>query len=756
VAELFRQDGALHGKLSGQQLDLLCRRVQMLRPAAGTTAGLVLLAEQASRSDPPPQALADEIVERIRRDPPLTARLLSLANQRAGQEVLTAGRAVRILGLETVSVEVISAAAQLGPAPVACPLDRPGFWRHCLAVALASEMLAERLALPLEGEEAFVCGLLHDLGKLALAEAVPKSYRRVLEHVQDEAGDVSVFERQELGVDHAAAGRRLAQQWQLPAVVQNVIWMHAQPFEAIPSSLPGRMFVALVGLADAIVRQQRLGFSANYAQAQTPQDLPGRLGISAEAVAEVAETLPGLLDKATEPMQWQGDTGPVGVSKAAGAAAEVLKRANARLRSRGQVMRQGARSFELLSEFFSGLSPAVTVADALGRIAAAMGQAGPSEPTAAEPILAYALSPEDDAVLFVRLGGAAQLSWRTLRCRPGFEPTAPAADSTSAAEVTSAILADDAALGQWVNLSAYRHLKLTGLGRWAGGVLFPSSFSAGQPVREALAEPLGAALAIVQQQCQAVVLAEELAGASDRLARREQMLAAAKLQEAMGDMAAGAAHELNNPLAVVSGRAQHMAAKADNEDERKVWQVIAEQAQRASDLISDLMALTRPPAPRPGRLDPAGLLAEAADAFSSSDHPQAGSARVDIEIEDHTPAVWADRAQIREALVELLRNAAAADAAGPTIRLAAAAGPDGKTTVLTVADAGTGMSAETLSRAMTPFFSRQRAGRRPGLGLPRAKRLVENNAGTIWIRSREGQGTVVYVRLPAAGENAGE
>ena len=67
---------------------------------------------------------------------------------------------------------------------------------------------------------------------------------------------------------------------------------------------------------------------------------------------------------------------------------------------------------------------------------------------------------------------------------------------------------------------------------------------------------------------------------------------------------------------------------------------------------------------------------------------------------------------------------------------------------MTVRDTGPGMDARTLDSAFTPFFSAQRAGRRRGLGLPRAKRYVENNGGRIWIRTRPGEGTTVYVQLP--------
>jgi signal transduction histidine kinase len=110
--------------------------------------------------------------------------------------------------------------------------------------------------------------------------------------------------------------------------------------------------------------------------------------------------------------------------------------------------------------------------------------------------------------------------------------------------------------------------------------------------------------------------------------------------------------------------------------------------------------------------------------------------------------VLADRQQIVEALLELIRNAVQAAGETASIRLSARDDPMHAGVQLCVSDFGTGMDPQTLAGAFTPFFSAQQAGRRRGLGLPRAKRYVENNRGRIWIRSRRKVGTTVHVLLP--------
>jgi signal transduction histidine kinase len=269
-------------------------------------------------------------------------------------------------------------------------------------------------------------------------------------------------------------------------------------------------------------------------------------------------------------------------------------------------------------------------------------------------------------------------------------------------------------------------------------------------VLAALAATLGLALAIVQGRSRAVVLSEQLAGASRVLADTQTALAEAKTLSAVGEMAAGAAHELNNPLAVISGRAQLMRDRAAGADEKKTWQIIVDQAQRISDIISDLMQFSSPAPPRTAPCDATELLREAAAAFAQSDHPQAGTARVDIESGPGALPVLADRAQMRQVLVELLTNAATAGGARTEIRLSARDEEATGSVLLTVRDNGPGMDEQVLSRVFTPFFSAQQAGRRRGLGLPLARRRVERNGGTIWLKSASGRGTTAFLRLPAA------
>ena len=113
-------------------------------------------------------------------------------------------------------------------------------------------------------EEAFVCGLLHDLGKVALDACFPKSYERVAAKAEVLRGCVTDVERDVLGVDHTTAGQRLAEYWKLPPMVRETVWLHHQLPETTPVHIAHGAHVRLVQVADRLARHMRIGYSGSF------------------------------------------------------------------------------------------------------------------------------------------------------------------------------------------------------------------------------------------------------------------------------------------------------------------------------------------------------------------------------------------------------------------------------------------------------------------------------------------------------------
>ena len=231
--------------------------------------------------------------------------------------------------------------------------------------------------------------------------------------------------------------------------------------------------------------------------------------------------------------------------------------------------------------------------------------------------------------------------------------------------------------------------------------------------------------------------------------RFEEALADARL-EAMRELAYGAGHEINNPLANIATRAQALLLEEKDVERRRRLATIVDQSFRARDMIGGLMLFARPPKPQPAEADVSGLVAAVIDSVG----PAAAARGVRL---DHGPfssplAAFVDRGQVEEAVRAIVINAVeAVDDGG---RVSISAGPvrpeEGAWLEIVVADDGRGMDGATLRRAFDPFFSGREAGRGAGLGLSKAWRFVEASGGDVVIESRPGEGTRVSIVLPAS------
>jgi len=125
-----------------------------------------------------------------------------------------------------------------------------------------------------------------------------------------------------------------------------------------------------------------------------------------------------------------------------------------------------------------------------------------------------------------------------------------------------------------------------------------------------------------------------------------------------------------------------------------------------------------------------------------------------VDIQHDARIAYADPGHVETALCELLKNAVEASAAlsDLTVTIRSVAEDDTGHVQIRIADNGPGMTPEVLMRAMDLFYSAKPAGRRRGLGLPRAYRLMQANGGSVWLESQAGAGTTAFVRLASQNE----
>lgn len=221
---------------------------------------------------------------------------------------------------------------------------------------------------------------------------------------------------------------------------------------------------------------------------------------------------------------------------------------------------------------------------------------------------------------------------------------------------------------------------------------------------------------------------------------------AAKLA-ALAEFAAGAGHEINNPLATILGRAQLLLADETDPAKRQALASIAAQALRVRDMIGDVMLFARPPAPKLEAVSVRAAFEEQRRRFDREFIQQARELIVEPVADDLV--VTADPVQLAVVLSELLRNSRhALRRDGGSIRISARRSAHDCVSML-VSDNGRGLTDEEREHLFDPFYSGRSAGRGLGFGLCKVWRIVEQHGGSISVRSGENEGAVFRIDWPA-------
>jgi two-component system NtrC family sensor kinase len=217
---------------------------------------------------------------------------------------------------------------------------------------------------------------------------------------------------------------------------------------------------------------------------------------------------------------------------------------------------------------------------------------------------------------------------------------------------------------------------------------------------------------------------------------------------ALGRLVAGAAHELNNPLAAILGLAQlHLLEELPPALRTDIEQM-EHAALRASHIVKHLRTFARPQPATPQSIDLRRLVDETLRRLGAE--IAARSIVVGVDIAADLPQLVADVHQVEQVLFNVVHNAVLALASNPpgaprvlTIRAAASSA-----ICLAIGDSGPGIAPEHLARIFDPFFTTRRVGEGSGLGLSIVHAIVQQHGGRIWAESDLGQGTTFYVELP--------
>jgi PAS domain S-box-containing protein len=244
---------------------------------------------------------------------------------------------------------------------------------------------------------------------------------------------------------------------------------------------------------------------------------------------------------------------------------------------------------------------------------------------------------------------------------------------------------------------------------------------------------------------------------SERKRTLEKMVFTERMN-AVGNMAAALAHEINNPLGIISGNAEVLMLDLEEQDPRREdLSTIIRETDRISELVRGLLRFARPEQPEMEAVLAEDVLRRVERLVHHASHKQ--RTRIDLEIEMGLPSLWGDAHQLEQVVLNLAMNALQAIANGGVVLFSARArqrpGDDGRSrsgVELAVADTGPGLPPGAGDRIFEPFFTTKTNG--TGLGLAVCRNLVHEHGGTITASDRPEGGAVFTVWLPALGAQA--
>ncbi|RKZ14904.1 HDOD domain-containing protein [bacterium] len=247
-----------------------------------------------------PNTSAEELQKVISDDQAMTARILKIANSAmysCSRKIKTLTEAIVMLGFNSIRSLVVTSAARNLYNMKSSPsgLKERLMWEHSIGAGFACRLLAEAKT-PALTEEAFLAGLLHDIGKLVLTQRLPAEFDEIVQTVYNEGRPFAATEREVLGFDHAQVGALLVNKWKFSPALESVILNHHNPAALSPND----PLLLYLDLGNKLCHKLGIGFLE-----EPDLDVVGSaanqiLGISPERFSETTKKLQETLETEME------------------------------------------------------------------------------------------------------------------------------------------------------------------------------------------------------------------------------------------------------------------------------------------------------------------------------------------------------------------------------------------------------------------------------------------------------------------------
>lgn len=568
----------------------------------------------------------------------------------------------------------------------------------------ARAFAARQIALKTKTNESlsFLAALFADIGLLALAELFPKSLSRLLEEANGDNSALLRLEKENLGLTHNIISRQLAQKWLLPQAVADSAWLYCSPAVHKLENLANVEIILTVRLADMLVKNINNGSEA--------LTIPPPFSISQDDIKEIKDKLRFFIAQLNFTKEKQ----------------------------EGLIIRQALISLlekpaeQNIADFLSAMQSAVnhvsSAIDAAGIICGLL-----RKTFNAQKVCIY-LNAAKEAVITT----GDKIEFLTFENLPSLEDI----DFTPAG--TTLIKLDS--VGEMF-IQNSENLDISSIAPLVVQIISAKSVEEyNLSIIQTLIDDFVPA---VQQQQEQLPPPQQLSQPAEPIHQTPAVAVQSSddLREIIAEIAAGAAHELNNPLTVISGRAQLLKQSETDETRKLILNQITEKTGQAYEIVGQLMSYARPTKPQIRTVSPFIMINNCIEKVNEHYLSEPLDITIDSSIENLSD-IEVDAEQTAEAIARIIYNALESyeSGNGPVIISGSEQTPD--SVEIRIQDQGCGMSEETLRKAAEPFYSDKPAGRQRGMGLALASSLLKSNGCTISIESQIDKGTMVTVRLP--------
>jgi HD-like signal output (HDOD) protein/signal transduction histidine kinase len=666
------------------------------------------------------------------KDPSISSKVLQLVNSAQlglGKKVTSLDKAIMYLGADTVKNVAISASVIqiFSKTQGNGAFNLPLFWWHSLMCASLSKAIAEEMAYP-SPLEAFLSGLLHDLGKLVLWANFREEYGAILEEAGNNPLKILAGETA-LGAAHHEVGSWLARQWQLNSFLADAIFYHHNPADQVAEALP---LVRIIYAANIMSRR--------------------REEITGEAAAEAGK-LVGIELSKLEGLSRKAETETQEVARSFGITVTTLESPEARHPEAEKVAREA-----LLTEVKNASLVYGTLQSLLGAASREAilqtAEQGLSILFGVQKIFFFLYDEQKNALLghsvpgnndsqiidkqMILLTGSKSIFARSLSNNTpttAFFPTGTRPSSIGEEQILRQ-------LGTEGMICIPLRIHGNPLGLIIIGVLEPEAtiILHQKKLLDLYISNVGMCLEANNiKQTQAQLIQEERINASARLSRK-------------------VVHEVNNPLGIIRNYLKILSLKLPEKHPAQTeLDIIGEEIDRVGHIIRQLNDFSQP---RPATREPIDVNMLLSTMLQLLKDPLLRPANIEayFELDQHVPTFISDKNSLKQVIINLVKNAVEAMTDGGQLHIATKFIPafgddpsvaDGKlpgNLEITIRDTGPGIPEAIEKRLFEPFVSSKNQGR--GLGLSIVHGIIKELNGTITCRSKIGTGTTFTITLP--------